>query len=559
MARPPALYKLSDTALKDAQRLIDFHVYSGLRDFVIAIILYSQKTDKTLLNRKELTTALSSYIPAVPSGKKSKPLSTANSMISRRVKELEALHCLHVKNEVIQLNNKRQNAHVHYITSLLNLSAHLIEKSARSPAPQGRPQKAQLIVYSDSLENHGMTRLDADGEIKPYMEGAFSILDCAARSRVDKQSVIKCRYHLTETDAIEVVSSTSTVEGSGIMFSSDQRIIMALNGMLKKAGDQQQFDMFSKDIPAKIIDDYCFFDIYALTNEIGLKSNKSENRNNVRKMLHRLKDTKFEVDATNSEIWRNNYMPSNGLSKGEYRYITEFYSARDWFTQTGIDGESFEIAEDRYFVVKFHEFVFRSMTGERMAFINHEALKTERYDLAHRLNNWVKPTIGVRSRGYGIDHHQYTLDILQQRVRPAAAMQHFETQFYKLLERQDAREDEESHREAVRFNLEEGQDREGTFWLNGYYYKVELNEELAQTIYRKKRKLKKKPRKLYPVVTIWRDRLDPIVGDESDHNKALARQFKNIGSSAENGVGEGEDIVGRDDLFGLTQSELESI
>lgn len=558
MARPPALYQLSDQTLKEAQSLMDLKIHSGLRDFVVALVIHSHKIGKTLLSREELTAALSSYIPPVPPGKEGKALSTANSMISRRVKELEALDCLLIKNEMLQTDNKKKNVHIHYITSLSNLITHLIERHARSPAPQGRPKKSKLVVYSDSLENHGMTRLDADGEIKPYMEGAFSILDCAARSRVDKQTVIKCRYHLTETDSIEVVSSTSTVEDSGILFSSDQRIIMALNGMLKQAGDRHQYDMFSKDIPAKIIDDYCFFDIYALTNEIGLKSNKSENRNNVRKMLHRLKDTKFEVDATNSEIWRNNYMPANGLNKGEYRYITEFYSARDWFTQTGSDGENFELAEDRYFVVKFHDFVFRSMTGERMAFINHEALKIERYDLAHRLNNWVKPTIGVRNRGYGIDHHQYTLDILQQRVRPAAAMQHFETQFYKLLERQDIRENDEQHNESVRFTFNDDQVPEGTFWLNGYYYKVELNEELAQTIYRKKRKLRKKPRKLYPVVTIWRDRLDPIVGDESDHNKALARQFKNIVSPEDRKDGEGIDDE-NDDLFGLTQSELESV
>ncbi|WP_339673898.1 hypothetical protein [Dasania marina] len=555
MARPIAIYKLSEKALKEANSIIDLDVYSGLKDFVVATIIHSKKIGNTLLSREELKTALSSYKAASGPGKELKPLSTANSMVIRRVKELEALNCLVISREVYEEDGKRKTANIHNITSLVALKQHLENKRSRSPAPQGRPQKSKLIVYSDTLEDYGITKLEADGEIQPYMEGAFSILDCAARSRVDKQTVIKCSYHLTETDSIEVVSSTSTTEGSGIMFSSDQRIIMALNGMLKQANNQQT-DMFSKNIPAKIIDEYCFFDIYALTNEIGLKSNKIENRNNVRKMLARLKDTKFEVDASNSEIWRSNYMPANGLTKGEYRYITEFYSASDWYTQTGRNGEEFELSEDRYFVVKFHDFVFKSMIGERVAFINHESLKAERYDLPHRLNNWVKGVVGVRDKGRGNNHHQYTLDILQQRVRPAAAMQHFETQFYKLLERQDAREDESPHAESVRFEYTEGEVPEGTFWLNGYYFKVEMNEELSQEIYRKKRKLKRKARKLYPVVTIWRDRLDPIVGDESDHNKALARQFKRLVQQDEAaGVIEN----GGDDLFGLSQSELESV
>ena len=530
MARPIAIYKLSEKALKEANSIID-------------------------LNREELKTALSSYEAASGPGKELKPLSTANSMVIRRVKELEALNCLVISREVYEEDGRRKTANIHSITSLVALKQHLENKRSRSPAPQGRPQKSKLIVYSDALEDYGITKLEADGEIQPYMEGAFSILDCAARSRVDKQTVIKCSYHLTETDSIEVVSSTSTAEGSGIMFSSDQRIIMALNGMLKQANSQQT-DMFSKHIPAKIIDEYCFFDIYALTNEIGLKSNKIENRNNVRKMLARLKDTKFEVDASKSEIWRSNYMPANGLTKGEYRYITEFYSASDWYTQTGRNGEEFELSEDRYFVVKFHDFVFKSMIGERVAFINHESLKSERYDLPHRLNNWVKGVVGVRDKGRGNNHHQYTLDILQQRVRPAAAMQHFETQFYKLLERQDAREEESPHAESVRFEYTEGEVPEGTFWLNGYYFKVEMNEELAQEIYRKKRKSKRKARKLYPVVTIWRDRLDPIVGDESDHNKALARQFKSLLQQDE---AAGVVDNSGDDLFGLSQSELEAV
>ncbi len=558
MARPKALYQLTEKALKEADSLIDLDIYSGLRDFVVATVTHSRQINKTLLTREELSIALSSYEAASGPGKEPKPLSTANSMVSRRVKELEALNCLVIIRESYEEDGKKKAANIHHITSLSTLRQHLENKGSRSPSPQGRPEKSKLVVYSDALENHGMTKLESDGEVKPYMEGAFSILDCAARSRVDKQTVIKCNYHLTETDSIEVVSSTSTVEDSGIMFSSDQRIIMALNGMLRQAGDNHQQDMFSKNIPAKIIDEYCFFDIYALTNEIGLKSNQIENRNNVRKMLSRLKDTKFEVDATNSEIWRANYMPANGLNKGEYRYITEFYSASDWYTQTGRNGEEFELSEDRYYVVKFHEFVFKSMVGERMAFINHDSLKVERYDLAHRLNNWVKPVVGVRSKGRENKHHQYTLDILQQRVRPAAAMQHFETQFYKLLERQNSREEETPHAESVRFEFTEGEIPEGTFWLNGYYYKVEVNAELAQEIYRKKRKLKRKPRKLYPVITIWRDRLDPIVGDESDHNKALARQFKKLVSPEESGGGELLDD-NSDEIFGLSQAELETV
>jgi len=556
MARPLALYRLSDKAVEEGQDIIELKAYMGLRDFVVALILKSRKDNKQLLSRQDLTDGLAGYVVAPSPGKEPKPLSTANSMISRRVKELEALGCLTIKKEMMDIDGKKKLVNIHHITSLQPLRQHILEKDSRSPAPQGRPKKSDLVVYSDMLEGKGITKLEGDGDVIPYTEGAFSILEVVARSRVDSQTTISCRYHIMKDDFVEVTSTTSSKEGAGIMFSSDQRIIQALNGMLKQAHDEAQPDLFNNELPARVIGEYCFFDIYALTREIGLKANKIENRNNVRKMIDRLKDTNFEVDAANSKFWRDRYMPDSDFTKGEYRYITEFYSAEDWYSSVGEDKNSIELAEDRYFVVKFHPLIFKAMTTAQMAFINHEALKSERYDLVHRLNNWVKPTIGVRDKGRGDSHHKYPLDIFQQRVRPASAMQHFETQFYNLLKRQDAREDEIPHSQSVRFVYDECEKPipEGVFWLNGYYFKVEINKELADELYRKARS-KRKRRKEYPVLTIWRDKDDVIVGDNSDHNQALRRQMKNLNAPVFSESNENPS----NDIFALTDDEMGSV
>ncbi|NIB44325.1 hypothetical protein HBA55_32315 [Pseudomaricurvus alkylphenolicus] len=449
-------------------------------------------------------------------------------MISRRVQELESVGSMRIYPEYREIAGKRRKCTVHQLNNLSGVLAHLQAAANKSPSPQGRPKLNDLVVYSEFLEGKGITRLEGEGDVVPYTEGAFGILEAAARSRADKEKLINCRYFIKKNDYVDITTATSTKEGAGIMYSSDQRVIQALNGMLKQANDDKQSDLFNDPAPAKMINEYCFFDIYELTREIGLVSNVKENRDNVLRMVERLKDTQFSVDATQSEYWRQRYMPDSRFTKGDYSYITEFYSAEDWYERVDEDGQTTQLMEERYFVVKFHPLIFNAMTSPQLAFISHDSLKRERLDLVHRLNNWVKPTVGVRDKGYGRDHHRYTLDIFHQRVRPSSRLDNFERQFYNVARRQDEMEDQEPHAESVRFQYDEKGKLipNGVFWLNGYYYQLELNKELAEEIYRKTRTLKKRRLKTYPVITIWRDRHDEIVGDNSAHNLALRRQMQ---------------------------------
>lgn len=541
MPRPTAVYEISGAVKRERSKLISNDKHSGLKEFVLAVVGAAVEHDIDSLDREQLNDALSKHLVPGRTEKEKmkppKPLSTANSMVSRRIQELESLGCVRVRAEYRQVGKSRRKFTVHEFLSLAGLVDHLNESPGNSPAPQGRPRINDLVVYSDMLEGEGIIKLDAEGEVVPYTEGAFSILESAARSRSDKENVILCKYYIKRDDYLEITAATSTKEGAGIMYSSDQRVIQALNGMLRKANEELQGDLFNNEYPAKLIGEYCFFDVYALTREIGLIANVKENRANVVKMIERLKDTTYSVDASQSQYWRERYMPDPKFNKADYRYILEFYSAADWYSTVGKDGIEIPQIEDRFFVVKFHPLIFRAMTTPRLAFISHDALKKERLDIVHRLNNWVKPVVGVRPKDVEKDHHQYTLDIFHQRVRPASRLDNFERQLFHMAKRQDSLENEIPHEESVRFEYDEngGLIPNGTFWLNGYYYKVEQNEELAKEIYRKTRTLKRRRKKIYPVITIWRDKKDEIVGDESVHNKALRRQIKELkGTDDEN-------------------------
>lgn len=528
MPRPIALYNISEAAQTDVSELVKITKSSGIKEFVIATINKAVSTQKHTLLRSELIEGLLAHKVPTTSSRENKGLSVANSMIARRVKELEALGCLRIYSEYRLINGKKKKANIYEISTLAGLKKHLNNKVQSSPCPQGRPKRNSLVVYSDILEKRGITKLEITDEVVPYTESAFSILEAAARSRADKNTIIQCRYYIKKNDFVDITSSTSTKEGSGIMYSSDQRIIQALNGMLKQVNDRAQAG--SDNPSVRISGEYCFFDIYELTKEIGLKSRSPENRVSVRKMIERLRSTTYSVDAANSPFWREKYMPADNFTKGEYNYITEFYSAEDWYTEKGEGSEDTHFMEDRYFVVKFHPLIFKAMTTPKMSFISHDSLKRERLDLVHRLNNWVKPTIGVRDKGHGDDHHKYPLDIFHQRVSPASRLDNFERQFFTVANRQDSLEDTNPHDESVRLQFDENKKTvlSGVFWLNGYYFKIEKNKKLAQEIYRKTRTLKKRRYNEYPVITIWRDRKDNVVGDDSMHNQALRRQMNSL-------------------------------
>lgn len=537
MPRPTAIYEITDSAKSQMPELIKNKTHSGLKEFVIALLYASIKLKTDTLNRQELNKALSTHIaPPKNPNHAGKPLSTSNSMISRRIKELESIGCIRLRQEYRTINAKKRKFTIHTLLSLTGLIEHIKQSADQSPAPQGRPKLNQLVVYSEMLTDNGLVKLEADNEITSYTEGAFSILESAARSRADKDNVIHCKYYIKKNDYLEITAATSTREGAGIMYSSDQRVIQALNGMLKQAHDEDQADLFSTEYPAKLIGEYYFFDIVKLTREIGLISNSKENRANVFKMIERLKDTTFSVDASQSQYWRERYMPDPTMNKAEYRYILEFYSAQDYCIQVGKSEAEEYILEDRFFVIKFHPIILNAMTKPRLAFISHDSLKKERLDIVHRLNNWVKPVVGVRPKAnINENHHQYTIDIFHQRVRPAARLDNFERQFLHMAARQDKQEIRQSHDECIAFEYSNNGSLipNGVFWLNGYYFKIEINEELAKEIYRKTRTVRKRRKKIYPVITIWRDRKDKIVGDDSDHNKALRRQMAELEAKEE--------------------------
>lgn len=529
MPRKSQLFKIDKKAKDQLEALKGVSNISAIKEFCIAFIQYAQNNNLQYMTRSQLIDAQKGHTAVVVEGQKQKKMATSPPVISERISKLIEIGSVFVYPDEIEIDGKTKSYRVHLIKDLSPLIKFITDKKPER-TKLGRPRNRNIKMINDSLSNKGLIHLRSEKNLVAHSQGAFAILLASCKSGGDKDNVIEAEYKFTTTDKIKIKTTTSSDADIDILHISDNRIMIALNGMLRRENLTMD-DMFGH-APARMVNGYCFFDIFALTKEIGLQPNKQSNRIRVENALKRLFSTTFSVDATDSPFWREHYMPNSSFTKGSYRYITELYTAKDWNHAEHKDPEHNEILMDecdqRYYVVKFHPLISTSMETGKHAFITHPELKTERYDLPHLINNWVKGVVGVsKLREYPKGHHQYTIDIFGERCAPTIRVDNFERSFYSLARRQDKKEDKESHSEAVRFKYDERGEwvPEGTFWLNGYYFKVEINESLARSVYRKTRTMRRHRIKVYPVLTIWRDKEDPLVGDQSDHNNAVARQY----------------------------------
>lgn len=522
MAITPRCYEVAPDFQYSLGSLQTIDIESGLKEFVLAAGYAVLNAPNQCINHNTLVEALKNHV-YTSKGNVQTGLGTSDGQFYRRIGELDALGCVHQYSEERTINGEKRKYKIYRFGKLASLIKHLESNGYSSPAKQvGRYKKSTIDLVESTIGSSGVIKLEA-GDVTPFTEHAFTILDVATASPGKHETLIECDYQITKDDHIKITATTSG-KGMGVAMTTDQRVWLALNGMLRRAGEANENDLFGNAQATTMLrDGYCFVDLMELTEEIGLSRRSAQSRGVVRDILQRAYHTDFEVDATNSPFWRKNF--SGGAERANYRYLTEFYEAKQ-FIDKGIGTEDelpVQILEGRYYVFKFHSIIFKAMTGGGNAFLTHDSLKTERADLVHRFNNWVKGVVGVRPKDPSSNRHLYPLDLLKQRVRPQSRTDNFEQSLLSLAQRQDTPENRKAHPEAVALATDDSGRAYGTFWLNGYYFRLYYDSEKLTELYRLRRQVNKRRRlKEYPIIEIWRDRMDPIVGDNSPHMKALA-------------------------------------
>ena len=426
-----------------------------------------------------------------------------SSSLSLRQRDLERLGVIRATLET----HNDQNIRLLTITNLDKIIAHYNGPSLPQRARVKRANNIQIELDIKDAGEAGQL-LPVGYDLLGKVEGLFTgILDAACRlSANDKRTFIECNYHFRERDKIKI--TTKTLSNSEIIQLSDQRVIRALNASFTEFVESKYgpIGRLEKEEIDKI-DGLFFFDLFDLCHRIDLQPSP-RNRELVRKMIERLRDTAFEIDASESAYFREVY--GRGADSIQYRYITEFYAKKqnELFDEAG---DVYRFSERLYFI-KFHSVLLQQLLTKGRAFIAHPELTKERCGIAHRLYNWCKASIGVRPKA-GDPIHAYLMDDFWEKVMPSARLDNFCRDLGSLLERNRIEANSENANSASKF----------TSLVYGYLIEVSMDQDDIEEVMRRKSKRFRAGGKYYPVLRISRDVNDLYIGDNSNHNQALRR------------------------------------
>ena len=424
-----------------------------------------------------------------------------------------------------------------------------ITQLLRLDTGEDRPRRARWkktdIQRQMELWSEEGALLEASDQQLPITQSLMSILDAAMLSSQrdltgDRKEVISV-YRVNRNERVKIRTYTASKQGAEIAQLSDLRVVRALNAMLldklrEFLGEESQQRNFRSIAEAmELAETYAarhfFFDLYDVCRRIGLNPWPS-NLEIVRAIIHRLKDTTFAVDATDSPTFQKRYLPASNSSLkahvGEYRFITEFYAA----SEEEVRKDGLVQHTERFYWVRFNALLVANLLLERLVFIGHPELFSEASGMAQRLANWLKAWIGVNKRSDRSNAlHQYTIDELHELVLPHVRPDNFARDFLNLLQRQVENGSGPAPENDV---WDEQPGSRVRAWLYGYFVELLWDEDEVKRHCRKRGR-RVKGWKRYPLVSIWRDRDDEYVGDNSTFNRLQDARMEpqGVGNTAE--------------------------
>jgi hypothetical protein len=368
-----------------------------------------------------------------------------------------------------------------------------------------RDERRKRLRQSDIDSQIAMFSLSDDVEYLRGVDGPTGVIDglfhgvldaCVRLSSNDPRRVIETYYKFNSRDGINIKTKTLSGEENAIIIASDFRVVRALSGMFMKYVHERYGSKWDKAVVERDVMTQPFvFDIDDLCFEIFGVRGKGGYRRQAELILDRIRTTVFDIHGDGSDYFRTNFSFTSGQFM-EARFLVEFYAQPVEANQA-----------NRFFAVKFHTVFLKSLLHQK--YVAHRELNRERSGIAHRLATWGKIKIGVRPSAEHPRGKTYFLDELKNSVAPSALMGNFQRDFIELLKRECVDQWDEAGVNLSR--------------IYGYFYEIDFRQE---SILARMKMLgrKRKGRKLYPVVRVFRDVDDYIVGDDSPHNRAIGRE-----------------------------------
>lgn len=503
------------------------------------------KTSNGLVPRKELFDWLNSEDAAEIGD----VTTISKARMSQLVEELTG------EGAFVRQDIEQENVSIYILTNNINAFLVNVERVLQERQRTSRQGEAGQIRKSVALQRQSLLAVSGvdflDGIPSVYYGERLmhGILDAAVRSgRADRRREINIRYGLPvpgkrEMETLLIRTVCRSNEESSIFELSDLAVVTALNSRFVDHIRRK----YGADVSADSIPNFFVFDILSLCEELSLPNKM---RDQVSARIRRLRDTVFEIDVGQAPAFRNAF-GYEGRNKVEYQYLTEFevateqvvedlvktgntevlepFEADEYFghandlfsdTDAYIDTARMQIVRSvpRLYYIKFNSRMFTALIEQARSqrFIVHPELLQERLGIVHRFYNWAKAYIGVRPRHPRPETVSFMLDEFQEVCLPSASYSTFLIDMKRMAQKyliNNAEWDEQCVNKSL---------------IHGYFLEIDftakgLADYQASHPQRRVRRTSGRARTA-PVIRMYRNTQDVLIGDNSAHNLALKQQ-----------------------------------
>lgn len=431
----------------------------------------------------------------------------SDSLISTRISELRGLNVLTSE----RISTAKARIHHHKILDLYQLAELPPISSSKMPEEKitRRRTKEMVDVQLDILRGENFNVLESPKAEKGYHDRLLhGILDVGMRlsSRDSRREI---------TVNTEIVGSPLTVtskvigETGDLATLVDQRCQRAIISLVKNEIDKRVSNLKKSigilDYPDNSFDEYQLLkekidnlfaiNIYTLCEEVKLPK-RYVNAKNLVAMMERLANTVYDIDASQNDWFKRTFSLSGKSEKIRIQFLQNFEIANESPSFLDLFGvEENDVLPHVYTFSLDPRIFFSILDPDRQSiFLSHSELAGERSGITHRFYNWCRAYITGGDKGY-LKDRRFTFREMHKHLTPAARYDNFHSYFLRMLEK---------------FVVGEW-DIHGktTSKIYGYlvYYDNTQNEA---------------------TISIERDINDPIIGNNSTHQRLLRRQREEV-------------------------------
>ncbi len=446
-----------------------------------------------LLSRKQLQAFIIDN-----GGKASDPL------VSRR---LVALVTLGVVTSTTHMQPGRQRIKHFFVKDLALLASKPSVAKPTKTKPKSRRTKSLVSQQRELFrKDQKAVFLENPKAISIYFhEQVFNgILDASMRlSGKDERKEIVVET-MVAGKPLQISATCSSGANSGIAMLTDQRAMRSIISFCKKEIASRRAKLAAENgednYDPRVIPNLFHIDIHDLCGLMGMTC-VNTNLDQIVHMMQRLADTKFRVDATQNDWFRESFSLLPGGEEGsksdtfEFRFLNNFEIAHENSTIEDLFGANLSELRPRFYTFSLEIRIFYTLLYDSTSnlFLSHDRLGTERSGIIQRFYNWARAYISGRAKK-GLNNKWFSLREMYNHLTPAARFDNFRNYFLRGL-RKFACED--------------------TPWIPGksgkalvYGYYVFYERRGGEDLFR-----------------FARDPNDEIVGDNSRHNVLLRKSM----------------------------------